>query len=148
MATPAVPYTADNPFLSVQLGTATALDLSCHLRKVTLDNDHATADIETFCNPGAEKPRPPKWTLSIEALQSFGPDASSNAGLWDTLRPLAGKKVTARYKPDNSTSTATNPQATFDTYVPYITFVDGGIGESTTPGIDFSVLGQPVFTTT
>lgn len=143
----AQPIILDNPYLDVQVGTATAVDISCHLRQVTLDNDHATADIETFCNPGAEKPKRPKWTATFELLQSFGPQ-SGNAGLFDTLRPLAGTLVTMHLKPDNSTSTATNPQATWTCYVPYLGFLDAGIGESSPMTLDFSVLGQPVFTTT
>lgn len=145
--TAAIPVTLDNPFVTVQYGTATAVDISCHLRKITLDNDHATADVGTFCTPGAEKPVRPKWMFSLEALQSFGPDASTNKGLWDSLLPYVGKKVTVVCKPDASTVTVTNPSATFDTYVPYLTFLDAGIQESTISTLDFSVLGQPAYAT-
>lgn len=144
----AVPTTLDNPYVGLIVGTATAVDISCHLRHITLSADQVTADIETFCNPGAEKPTRAKWTFEIEYLQSFGPDASTNAGFWDTLSPHAGDLVTFEVKPENTTSSATNPMATFDTYVPWLTFLDAGIGESSTPTATFSVLGDPVFTTT
>jgi hypothetical protein len=138
----ATPYRAINP--SVLIGTGTPDELICHARRVALVPEDEMADVETFCNPGGEAPSTTTWTLTIEALQSFGPEGA-NPGLWDTLRPLAKTQQTVVVKPLDGAAGPTNPSATMTVWVPSIPFIDSAIGEATTFDIEFRVVGEPVF---
>src|SRR5688500_16265709 len=124
----ATPYRAINP--SVTIGTV-PIEIICHARRVALVPEDEMADVETFCNPGGEAPSTTSWVLTIEALQSFGPDGA-DAGLWDTLRPLAKTEQTVVVKPSSAAVGPTNPSATMTVWVPSIPFIDSGIGEATT----------------
>lgn len=140
----ATPYRAINP--SVVIG-ASEIELICHARRVALVPTDEMADVETFCNPGGEAPSTTTWVLTIEALQSFGPE-TTNPGLWETLHTMAKTKQTVVVKPADTAVGPTNPSATMEVWVPSIPFLDSGIGEATTFDVEFKVIGEPVFATT
>lgn len=135
----ATPYIARNPVITVD-----TFELVCHARKVSLTAEDNMVDVDTFCNPDGEAPGSTKWTAEIDALQSFG--SGVTPGLWDILSPLAKTIQTFVIRPDAAAVGATNPEATFEAWVPTISFVDSDRGDSTVMTVTFSVIGAPVFT--
>lgn len=137
----ATPYIARKP--SVLIG---AVELRGHGNTVRLTNEDNMADVDTFDNPEGEAPGTTSWEFEMDLLQSFGPEAG-NAGLWDTLRPLAKTKAIFTVKPNTVAVAVTNPQAVFEAWVPSIAFLDSTRGDSTRLTVSFKVIGEPVFTT-
>ena len=131
-------YVADMP--SVKIG---ATEYICHMRKVRLIPTDVMADIETFCDPGGERPSSTSWMAEFDIAQSF-----DTAGAWNLLRALAKTKQTFIIKPADAAVGVTNPSATVSAWVPSIPFTDSEIGKATIYTLKCKVVGQPVFALT
>lgn len=140
----ATPYIARQP--SVMMG-AVPVELRGHGNTVRLTAEDNMADVDTFDNPEGEAPGTTKWTFEMDLLQSYGPEGG-NAGLWDTLRPVAKTVQPFVVVPTEGVVSPTNPEATFEAWVPTIPFLDSARGDSTRLTVTFSVVGEPVFATT
>lgn len=143
----AEPYVLRDPYVAIVSGTSVEADLSCHLRSVSLTPTDSEADVETACNPGGVAPGTTTWTLELEVLQSFGPDASTNPGLFETLSAYAKSRKDFVVKPTDSTTSNTNPQAAFKAWVPSIPFYVARVGQSSPLTLTFRVEGDVAFTT-
>ena len=131
-------YTMDDP--SILVG---AVQLKCLGSSASLLPTDNYVDVETFCNPGGEKPGSPTWEFKATIKQSFGAD-----GAWNVLRALPrGSVQTVVMKPDDAAVAVGNPTATFSVYMPSIPFVDGSVGEASEYELTFKVIGEPVFAT-
>jgi len=132
------PYRAIRP--SIMIGTT---DVTCHANKIVLTPDQKYESASTFCNPGGEVPTTAVWTCSLDILQSFDID-----GAWNILTVLQGTKATFVVLPGTSAVAAvTNPEATFDAWIPALPFLDVEAGATMTYTIEMKVEGQPVFAT-
>lgn len=132
-------YVAEKPSVTIE-GT----EFICHMKRVALIPADEMADIETFCQPGAEKPTSTKWTAVFTIKQSFGTD-----GAWNLLNAMRKQLKTFIVKPEFGVGVGvTNPTATFEAYVPTIPFIDSEIGSATEYEISCSVIGEPAFATT
>lgn len=131
-------YTMDDP--SILIG---ATELKCLASQVSLIPSDKFISVETFCNPGGEKPSTTTWELKVTILQSFGVD-----GAWNVLRALTqGSTQTIVLKPDSAAVAVGNPSATMAVYMPSVPFVDSSVGETTSYDLMFKVIGAPVFAT-
>lgn len=135
----AEPYRAIRP--DIKIGTN---DFTCHANKIAITPDQQYKPASTFCNPGGEIPTTSVWTCELDILQSFATD-----GAWNILHGLQGTKQTfAVYPGQGVVAAVTNPEATFEAYIPAIPFLDVEAGETMTYTVELKVLGEPVFATT
>ena len=134
----ATPYRAILPEISIG-----STDVKCHIRKISLLPDQQYVDVSTFCNPGGQAPGTATWTCTMDVVQSFDTD-----GAWNILHALEGTSQEFTVYPGTGTTAAvTNPEATFDAYVPAIPFLDAEVGGTTVYTLTFPVIGTPVFAT-
>jgi hypothetical protein len=138
----ATPYIARDPIITIT-STTPDLELVCHARTVRLTAEDNEVDVDTFCNPDGTAPGSTKWTFECDVLQSFGDGATP--GIWNMLYPLAKTVATFQLRPDEAAISTSNPEATFDAWVPTIPFVDSERGDSTILTMTFSVVGSPTF---
>lgn len=132
------PYRAVLPEITID-----TVDFKCHARKLSLLPDQKFEDVSTFCNPGGQIPTTATWKCTLEMLQSFGIN-----GAWNQLRALSGTLQTIVVYPGAGTTAAvTNPEATFDAWIPSIPFLDATPGSTMTYTLELQVEGEPVFAT-
>ena len=123
----AEPYRAIRP--DIKIGTN---DFTCHANKIAITPDQQYKPASTFCNPGGEIPTTSVWTCELNILH----------GLQGT------KQTFAVYPGQGVVAAVTNPEATFEAYIPAIPFLDVEAGETMTYTVELKVLGEPVFATT
>lgn len=127
---------------SILIGT---IEINCAAGSVSLVPTDKQADIETFCNPGGERPTATHWTLDVDVKLSYG---TGTTALWNQLRALAKTKVTVVIKPSEAAVSDANPSATVTVWMPSIPFINAGIGEASKVTLTMPVVGEPVFATT
>lgn len=125
---------------SIMLDTT---ELLCYGTAAKLVPEDVMANIETWCQPGAERPGLVSWTFSVRLKLSY-----ATAGSWNLIRAMRGQLKTVVMKPASTAVAVGNPSATFSIYVPSIPFMDAEMGGVTEFDLEAKVIGDPVFATT
>lgn len=121
------------------------VELKCTSNKVTLTGEDTEADADAFCNPDGTIPGSTNWSGQIDVLLSY--TAGADVGTWNLLHPLRKTKQTFKIKPKSSAIATSNPEATFQAWVPTIPFIDNTRGETLRFTLELDVVGEPVFAT-
>jgi hypothetical protein len=140
-----MPITADVFVIDKPSIVIGGVEINCAAGSVALVPDDKMADIETFCNPGGERPTSTKWTIDIDVKLSYG---TGTTALWQQIKAMAKTKQTVVIKPSEAAVSAANPSATVSAWVPSIPFISGAIGEATKFTLTMSCVGEPVFAET
>lgn len=127
---------------SILIGT---IEIQCAAGSVALVPTDKMADVETFCNPGGERPASTSWVIDIDVKLSYG---TGTTALWNQLHALAKTKQTVVIKPADDAVSDSNPSATVSAWVPSIPFVNAPLGEATKFTLTMPCVGEPVFATT
>lgn len=140
-----MPITADVHVIEKPSITIGGVEINCAAGSVALVPTDKMADIETFCNPGGERPTATNWVIDIDAKLSYG---TGTTALWQQIKAMAKTKQTVVIKPGDAAVSASNPSATVSAWVPSIPFINGAIGEATKFTLTMPCVGEPVFAET
>lgn len=127
-----------NPTVSGTL--TTILDLSDHIKSITMNLNVAMQDFTTFGDGGfiTQKPGLKGADISIEFNQDFAAsniDAVFGAGL------IAGTLFYIDVKPTSSARSATNPSYIYAVYVAKYPPIAQSVGDRAAASVDFAVTG-------
>lgn len=117
--------------------TVGAVDLSSHIKKVTLTT--SVNEIETTSFGSTAKRRQGGLRdskVSFDFMQSF--DAASVEA---TIYPLIGSTVAVTVKPNGGTATATNPGYSFNCLVSEWSPLDASVGELASANVTWPIDG-------
>ncbi|HEY3484618.1 MAG TPA: hypothetical protein VGK49_04495 [Ilumatobacteraceae bacterium] len=136
MTVPA-PHLYERP--SVLIGT---VEVECMIQMVTLVPEVPWVDIETYCNPGGERPGRVSWRGVLRVRMSYGTGSA-----WELFSANGGQEVEMTIMPAEATAPSTDvPEATFDAYLGVLPFIpDHEVGASATFDLEFRVIGEPTF---
>lgn len=109
-----------------------SVEYQCKARSVSLE----PGDWINFCEQ--------EWTFAAEIELGYGSGES-----WTLLEALENTATTVVLKPENSTTTTTNPAATFSIRVPAVPFMTAAArGERMIIPLEVVTEAAPVFATT
>lgn len=105
--------------------TINGVDLSTHVRKVTLDEsvnelDDTAMGATTESRKGGLK----RWTMDVEFLQNH-----TGSSVEQTIRPLLGSTTTVTVKPTSSAVSSTNPNFSGTALVSGFKALDVSVGD-------------------
>lgn len=128
------------------------IEFKCTSRSARITADDEDVDISNYCNPKGTRPGATEWTVEVELELTYGPIATDGgsevaAGTWNTLNSMRKTRKTVVITPDDGTVSDANPSATFDAYIPTVTFIDSEVAatESMRFTLELSPIGDPVF---
>ena len=108
-----------------------SVEYKCFARSVALE----AGDFINFCEQ--------EWTFTAEIELGYGA-----AETWNLLNALSDTVVSVVLKPEDSTTTESNPAATFDIRMPAPSFMtDSERGERMTYDLEMLTEAEPVFST-
>jgi len=142
--------TIDNPTITID-----GVDYLCTARSAMLTAEDDEVDISNFCNPKGTRPGATDWTAEIELELTYGEaqieaGTTVDAGTWNTLHALRKTKVEVVMAPGSGVASVSNPTATFEAYIPTVSFMNGEVAASDSQRIAplmLSPIGDPVFDT-
>lgn len=136
------PHILQKPLLEISLDLVT-VEVQCNSNQVEIAPDQDETTTETFCGSYTSY-KAEVWTITITALQSFGPD-----GLWNQLRPMAGKEVDFRILPDADLPVSeTNPEMSGKAILKAFAFLSASVGEASDFDLVLGCQGMPTWSTT
>lgn len=132
------PFVVEDPSIMID-----GQEYKCAARAASLIPEQKRINVETFCNPGGERPAAKvAWTFDVTLLLSYGA-----AGTRTLLSAIQGQKKTVVLKPADAAVAVGNPSATFEIYIPPVPFMVGTIGEAQEFQMTVMTVGAPVVAT-
>jgi hypothetical protein len=117
--------------------TIGAVDLSSHIKKITLDTSRAELETTTFGNSAKRRVAGlADNKVSIDFNQDF-----SAAAVEASVYPLIGSTAAVIVKPGTAAVSATNPSYTFNVLVTDWTPLDAQVGELASASISWPIDG-------
>lgn len=139
--------TSDDPILTID-----GIDFKATARSVMLEAEDDAVDKSNYADPKGERPGATTWTGEFELELTYGaPEVAAgttvDAGTWNTLHAMRKQRKTFVFAPADAAASAANPIATFDAYVPTISFLNSEVaaGEVMRDTITVRPIGDPVF---
>lgn len=117
--------------------TVGGVDLSSHVKKVTLTTSTGEVETTTFGNTAKRRMSSLKDSkISLDFLQSF--DA---AAVEATIAPLVGSTAAITVKPQGSTTAGTNPAYSFNALISEWSPLDASVGELAAANVTWPIDG-------
>jgi hypothetical protein len=133
------PFILQKPTLKIG-PPGSEVEFECGANQIEAAPEQDSNDVESFCGVYTSY-KPEKWTVTIQALQSFGA-----TGLWNNLRPLCNTTQPFLIVPDGRVPvSADNVAMSGSCYLAGFAYLSAAVGEASEFDLVLAVQGEPDF---